>query len=702
VSYIKHTFQYGNHEVTLSSGKVARQADAAVVVEFGETTLLVTVVYDKNQDSAEFKDFFPLSVHYQEKAYAFGKIPGGFNKREGRPTERETLISRLIDRPIRPMFPKDFVNEVQVVITLLSMDPSDEAVDVEVPAMLGVSAALGISGLPVSETTAAAKIGYIDGEFVLNPYNKDMPNSKLDLVVAGTKNAPLMIESEAKELDEATMLDAVFFGQEKMQHAINEINTFIAKGKKESFKWTKVDIAENIVAQVREKAFEGLKAAYAIQNKIERQDELSKIRKDVLAQMAEVSEDFSKNDETMVKAEIERLESEIVRSKVIKDKLRIDGRSPEEIRQITVNAGILPRTHGSSLFTRGETQAIAVCTLGTERDSQLIESPEGMIKDTFMLHYNFPPYSVGELGNMAGPKRREIGHGKLAKRALMAMMPSYEEFPYVIRIVSEITESNGSSSMATVCGSSLALMDAGVPFKKPVAGIAMGLVKESDDFVVLSDIMGAEDHLGDMDFKVAGTKEGITALQMDIKIEGINRDIMDTALKQAHNGREHILGIMCETLSNSRDELADTAPRIKEITIKPEKVKEVIGKAGKTIKALTEEHGVSIDIKDTGEIRIAAPDLDALESAEKAILDLTAEAEVGKIYNGKVVKIMDFGAFVNFLPGQDGLVHISQVSEERVENVGDYLQEGQNVNVKVLGIDNQGRVKLSIKEALES
>jgi len=702
VSYIKHTFKYGNHEVTLSSGKVARQADGAVVVEFGETTLLVTVVYDKNQNASEFKDFFPLSVHYQEKAYAFGKIPGGFNKREGRPTERETLISRLIDRPIRPMFPKDFVNEVQVVITLLSMDPSDEGVDVEVPAMLGVSAALGISGLPISETTAAAKIGYIDGEFVLNPYNKDLLNSKLDLVVAGTKNAPLMIESEAKELDEATMLDAVFFGQEKMQHAINEINTFIALGKKEPFVWAKVDIAENIVSQVKEKAFEGLKAAYEIKNKLERQDEISKIKKDVLAHVAETMENFSKTNETMVKAEIERLESEIVRSKVIKDKLRIDGRAPDEIRQITTNAGILPRTHGSSLFTRGETQALVVCTLGTERDSQLIESPEGMIKDTFMLHYNFPPYSVGELGNMSGPKRREIGHGKLAKRALSAMMPSYEEFPYVIRLVSEITESNGSSSMATVCGSSLALMDAGVPFKKPVAGIAMGLVKEADDFVVLSDIMGAEDHLGDMDFKVAGTKEGITALQMDIKIQGINRNIMDTALKQAHDGREHILGIMSETLSNSRDELADTAPRIKEITIKPEKVKEVIGKSGKTIKGLIEKYGVSIDIKDTGEVRIAAPDAVALENAEKAILDLTAEAEIGKIYNGKVVKIMDFGAFVNFLPGQDGLVHISQVSDERVENVNDYLKEGQNINVKVLGIDNQGRVKLSIKEALES
>ncbi len=700
MSYIKHTFQYGSHEVTLSSGKVARQADSAVVVEFGETSLLVTVVYDKSKDSADFKDFFPLSVHYQEKAYAFGKIPGGFNKREGRPTERETLISRLIDRPIRPLFPKDFVNEVQVVITLLSMDASDEAVDVEVPAMLGVSAAIGLSGLPISETTAAAKIGYIDNKFVLNPFNKDLvENSTLDLVVAGTKNAPLMIESEAKELDEKTMLDAVFFGQEQMQLAITEIDKFIAMGKKAPFTWAKADVAENIVLGVKEKADDLLKSAYAIADKMKRQDELSKIRADVLDAFSSTITDFSSNDKSIVKAVIEKLESNIVRTKVISEKLRIDGRAPNEIRQITADAGILPRTHGTSLFTRGETQALVVCTLGTERDSQLIETPEGVIKDTFMLHYNFPPYSVGEMGFMSGPKRREIGHGKLAKRALNAMMPKYDDFPYVIRVVSEITESNGSSSMATVCGASLALMDAGVPFKKPVAGIAMGLVKESDDFVVLSDIMGAEDHLGDMDFKVAGTKDGITALQMDIKIEGIDRHIMDAALKQAYEGRNHILGIMEGTLSESRPELAESAPRIKEIVVKPEKVKEVIGKSGKTIKALTEEFGVSIDIKDTGEIRIAAPDMEALEGAEKAIMDITADAEVGKTYAGKIVKIMDFGAFVNFLPGKDGLVHISQVADERVENIQDYLQEGQDVNVKVIGIDNQGRVKLSIKEA---
>ena len=495
------------------------------------------------------------------------------------------------------------------------------------------------------------------------------------------------------------MLDAVFFGQEQMQLAITEIDKFIAMGKKAPFTWAKADVAENIVLGVKEKADDLLKSAYAIADKMKRQDELSKIRADVLDAFSSTITDFSSNDKSIVKAVIEKLESNIVRTKVISEKLRIDGRAPNEIRQITADAGILPRTHGTSLFTRGETQALVVCTLGTERDSQLIETPEGVIKDTFMLHYNFPPYSVGEMGFMSGPKRREIGHGKLAKRALNAMMPKYDDFPYVIRVVSEITESNGSSSMATVCGASLALMDAGVPFKKPVAGIAMGLVKESDDFVVLSDIMGAEDHLGDMDFKVAGTKDGITALQMDIKIEGIDRHIMDAALKQAYEGRNHILGIMEGTLSESRPELAESAPRIKEIVVKPEKVKEVIGKSGKTIKALTEEFGVSIDIKDTGEIRIAAPDMEALEGAEKAIMDITADAEVGKTYAGKIVKIMDFGAFVNFLPGKDGLVHISQVADERVENIQDYLQEGQDVNVKVIGIDNQGRVKLSIKEA---
>ena len=687
---ITQTFQYGDHEVTLETGEIARQASGAVLVRMSETVVLVTAVGRK--DPGASKDFFPLTVNYQEKTYAAGRIPGGFFKREGRPSEKEILTSRLIDRPIRPLFPKGYNQEVQIIANVLCLNKD---VDADIPAMLGASAALAVSGMPFKGPIAGARVGYANGEYLLNPTATQLQQSQLDLVVAGTKGAVLMVESQADLLSEQVMLDAVLFGHEKMQVAVEAIEKLRDAANPPDWGWMPPEPDQDLAGRVDALCKEDLGAAYQVAEKVERQDRVAEVRAAAAEQL--VSEEEG-HDEGAVKDAFKTLEKSIVRQRVLAGETRIDGRGRADVRPISVRTGLFPRTHGSALFTRGETQALVMTTLGTTRDAQIIDALEGEYRDPFLLHYNFPPFSVGEVNMMLAPKRREIGHGKLAKRGMMAVMPDPEEFPYVIRVVSEITESNGSSSMATVCGSSLSMMDAGVPLKSAVAGIAMGLIKDGEEFAVLSDILGDEDHLGDMDFKVAGTREGITALQMDIKIDGITREIMEQALAQARDGRLHILGEMDKGLSGPRETMSDYAPRFLTLRINPEKIRDVIGKGGATIRALTEETGTTIDIDDDGLVRIASTDGAAAEDARERIKLLTSEVEIGKIYTGKVVRIMDFGAFVGVLPGKDGLVHISQISERRVESVASELSEGQMVNVRVLDVDKLGRVKLTMKE----
>ncbi len=681
-------FKYGDHLVTMETGEIARQASGTVLIDIEGTSILVAVVGKKE---AQGGDFFPLTVNYQEKAYAAGKIPGGFFKREGRPTEKETLTSRLIDRPIRPLFPDGYTNEVQIVATVISLNPE---IDTEVAALLGASATLAVSGLPFNGPVGAAVVGYKDGEYILNPTRTELEESQLELVVAGTEHAVLMVESEAQLLSEEVMLGAVLFGHEQMQGAISAIKEFAAEVATPAYIWTAPETDTTLETLVKAEVEAGIAAAYKIAEKLVRQDELSDIRKACVEKLT-ADEQYKESD---IRDIIEHVEKTIVRRSILEERVRIDGRDLSTVRPISVKTGLLERTHGSALFTRGETQALVVATLGTERDAQIIDSLAGEHKEPFMLHYNFPPYCVGETGFVGSPKRREIGHGRLAKRGVAAVLPNMDEFPYTIRIVSEITESNGSSSMASVCGSSLALMDAGVPTKAPVAGIAMGLIKEGDSFAVLSDILGDEDHLGDMDFKVAGSEEGITALQMDIKIDGITAEIMQAALEQAKAGRLFILAEMNKALASTREEMSDFAPRIITFKIDPSKIREVIGKGGATIRGITEKTGASVDLTDEGIVKVASVDKAAGEEAKRIIEEITAEVEVGKIYEGKVARLMDFGAFVTILPGKDGLVHISQISEERVEKVSDKLSEGDVVKVKVLEIDRQGRVRLSMKE----
>ncbi|WP_420007441.1 polyribonucleotide nucleotidyltransferase [Xanthomonas sacchari] len=692
---ITKTFQYGKHTVTLETGEIARQAGGAVIVKMDDTVLLVTAVAAKS--AREGQDFFPLTVDYQEKFYAGGRIPGGFFKREGRATEKETLISRLIDRPIRPLFPEDYKNEVQIIATVMSMNPD---IDGDIAALIGASAALSLAGTPFKGPIGAAKVGYKNGEYILNPTVSDLKDSQLELVVAGTANAVLMVESEAALLSEEVMLGAVTFGHREMQKVINAINELTVEAGTKPSEWVAPSKNEAMIAALKEAVGEQLAAAFQVRDKLQRRDAIAAIKKDVLAQLAPraTAENWVAAD---LAKEFGELEYQTMRGSVLSTKVRIDGRALDTVRPISVQAGVLPRTHGSALFTRGETQAIVVTTLGTARDGQVIDAVSGEYKENFLFHYNFPPYSVGECGRFGAPKRREIGHGRLAKRGVLAVMPTMEEFPYTIRVVSEITESNGSSSMASVCGSSLALMDAGVPVKAPVAGIAMGLVKEGNDFVVLSDILGDEDHLGDMDFKVAGTADGVSALQMDIKIEGITEEIMKQALAQAKAGRLHILGEMSKALTTPRAELSDYAPRLLTIKIHPDKIREVIGKGGSTIQAITKETGTQIDIQDDGTIVIASVNAIAAQAAKSRIEQITSDVEPGRIYEGKVAKIMDFGAFVTILPGKDGLVHVSQISSERVEKVGDKLKEGDMVKVKVLEVDKQGRIRLSMKAVEE-
>ncbi len=676
----------------METGRLARQADGAVLVNMSETVVLVTAVGQKEADPG--RPFFPLTVNYQERTYAAGRIPGGFFKREGRPSEKETLTSRLIDRPIRPLFPKGFMNEVQVIATVISVNPE---VDPDVPAMLGTSAALMLSGIPFNGPIGAARVGYRDGEYLLNPNASELEESDLDLMVAGTDKAVLMVESEAKELSEEVMLGAVLHGHEQMQTAIQAIRELADEAGKPRWEWEPEAEDTELAGKVEELVHADLDGAYQIADKQERNERLSEIRAKAVAALVPEGEDEPKWSEGEVKSAVGNLEKKIVRGRIIAGEKRIDGRDTRTVRPINVTVGDLPRTHGSAIFTRGETQAMVVTTLGTGRDAQIIDAIEGEHKQPFMLHYNFPPYCVGETGFMGGPKRREIGHGKLAKRGVQAVMPDMDEYPYVIRVVSEITESNGSSSMASVCGTSLSLMDAGVPIKAPVAGVAMGLIKEDAGHAVLTDILGDEDHLGDMDFKVAGTEAGVTALQMDIKIEGIDREIMEDALAQAKDGRLHILGEMNKVISKPREEMSDWAPRILTMKVHTDKIRDVIGKGGATIRSITEETGANVDIADDGTIKIASVDRAAGEAAKKMIEDITAEVEVGKIYEGKVARIMDFGAFVTILPGKDGLVHISQLAEERVEKVSDVVQEGDVVKVKVLEVDRSGKVRLSMK-----
>jgi polyribonucleotide nucleotidyltransferase len=691
---ISKKFQYGKHEVTLETGEIARQADGAVMIGMGDTRILVTVVAAKSVK--EGQDFFPLTVNYQEKAYAAGRIPGGFLKREGRPSEKETLTSRLIDRPIRPLFPKGFMNEVQVVATVLALDPE---VGTEVPAMLGTSAALSISGVPFQGPIGAAIVGYTDGEYQLNPSEVELDESDLALSVAGTKEAVLMVESEASELSEDIMLGAVMFGHEQMQVAIDAIEEFSSEVAKPPMEWTPPEENTAVIDAVYDLIKADVEAAYTIADKMARYAALDAAKQkamDALAATEDHPEGFSEKE---IEGAFSKLQKEIVRGRIIRGEPRIDGRDNQTIRPIIAKVGVLPQVHGSALFTRGETQALVVTTLGTEKDSKMVEELSGSYSDRFMLHYNFPPYSVGETGRMGTPGRREIGHGMLARRAVAALLPTAEEFPYTIRVVSEITESNGSSSMATVCGTSMSLMHAGVPIAAPVAGIAMGLIKESDDFAVLSDILGDEDHLGDMDFKVAGTDQGVTALQMDIKITGITEEIMRIALDQAKAGRLHILGEMAKAITSSNEQVAATAPRFFTIKVKPEKVREIIGKGGATIRALTEETGTVIEIDDDGNVKVAATDDASAQEAIRRINEIIAEPEIGKTYDAEVKKIVDFGAFVAYMPGREGLVHVSQIADERVEDVNDYLKEGQKIRVKLIDIDKQGRVKLSMKEA---
>ncbi|MBL4763261.1 MAG: polyribonucleotide nucleotidyltransferase [Gammaproteobacteria bacterium] len=692
---IKKSFQYGQHTVTIETGEIARQASGAVVVSIDDTVVLVTAVGKK--EAMEGRDFFPMTIEYQERTYAAGKIPGGFFKREGRPSEKEILTCRLIDRPIRPLFPKAFTNEVQIIATVKSINPD---IDPDIAALLGASAALSISGMPFNGPIAASRVGYIDGEYVLNPTYSQLENSDLELVVAGTESAVLMVESEANQLSEEVMLGAVMYGHEQLQTAITAIKELAAEVGAASWNWQAPVTNDALNDAMAAQASAAIGDAYNIVDKLDRQEKVSAARQAAIAALATGADDAPSEED--VRGAFSKLEKKIVRGRVIAGEKRIDGRDSSTVRPITVRTGILPRTHGSALFTRGETQAIVVTTLGTGRDAQIIDAIEGSYKDNFMLHYNFPPFCVNETGRVGTPKRREIGHGRLAKRGVMACMPSQEEFPYVIRVVSEITESNGSSSMASVCGTSLSLMDAGVPIKAPIAGVAMGLIKEGDDFVVLTDILGDEDHLGDMDFKVAGTTEGINALQMDIKIEGITREIMEKALEQAKVGRLHILEEMSKVITSHREEMSEFAPRLLTFKINPDKIRDVIGKGGATIRSITEETGATIDLDDDGTVRIASVDKAAGEEARRRVELVTAEVEVGTIYDGKVAKIMDFGAFVNILPGRDGLVHISQISEERVENVSDELTEGDTVRVKVLEIDRQGRIRLSMKAVAEA
>ncbi|MGN6113131.1 MAG: polyribonucleotide nucleotidyltransferase [Luteimonas sp.] len=692
---ITKTFQYGNHEVTLETGEIARQAGGAVMVKCDGTVLLVTAVAAKS--AREGQDFFPLTVDYQEKFYAGGRIPGGFFKREGRPTEKETLISRLIDRPIRPLFPEDYKNEVQIIATLMSLNPE---IDGDVLALIGASAALSLAGTPFMGPIGAAKVGYRDGQYLINPTVSELKDSKLELVVAGTSDAVLMVESEAAELSEDVMLGAVMAGHREMQKAINAINELtVAAGTKPS-SWVAPEKHAGMIGALKEAVGGRLAEAFQIRDKLQRRDAISAVKKDVMQSLAGRAE-----AEGWVAAEMSKefgeLEYQTMRGSVLDTKVRIDGRALDTVRPITASAGVLPRVHGSSLFTRGETQAIVTVTLGTARDGQIIDAVAGEYKEHFLFHYNFPPFSVGETGRFGVPKRREVGHGRLAKRGVLAVMPTMESFPYTIRVVSEITESNGSSSMASVCGSSLALMDAGVPVKAPVAGIAMGLVKEGDNYVVLSDILGDEDHLGDMDFKVAGTANGVSALQMDIKITGITEEIMRTALAQAKQGRMHILGEMAKALTAPRPELSDFAPRLITMKIHPDKIREVIGKGGSVIQAITKETGTQIDIQDDGTITIASVNAAAGQAAKSRIEQITSDVEPGRIYEGKVAKLMDFGAFVTISPGKDGLVHVSQISNERVEKVSDVLKEGDIVKVKVLEVDKQGRIRLSMKAVAE-
>ncbi len=690
MSKVKKTFEFGGRTVTMETGEIGRQANS-VLIEVDGTALMVTAVGRKNAEPG--RDFFPLTVNYQEKVYAAGRIPGNFFRREGRPSEGEILTCRLIDRPLRPLFPKGFVNEVQIIANVISLNPE---VDPEIFAILGASAALSMSGMPFNGPVGAGRVGYIEGEYILNPDMSTMSNSTLDLIVAGTDSAVLMVESEAQELSEEIMLGAVIFGHEQAKIAIAAIQEFADEVGNPAWEWTAPEKDEVLAAKVAEISNSALSEAFQTADKMERYGKVDAAKADLLAQLC-AEDDADAADKADVIGAFQALEKKIVRSRVIAGEKRIDGREVNAVRDISVRVGVLPRTHGSALFTRGETQALVVTTLGTERDAQLVDALTGAFKDQFLFHYNFPPSCVGETGMVGSPKRREIGHGRLAKRGVLAVMPEQSSFPYTIRVVSEITESNGSSSMASVCGSSLSLMDAGVPLKAPVAGIAMGLIKEGDDFAVLSDILGDEDHLGDMDFKVAGTENGINALQMDIKIEGITQEIMEIALKQAKEGRLYILGEMAKGISESRADVSDFAPRYVTMKVPKDKIREVIGKGGETIRSISEDTGASVDIDDDGNIKIAAVSLLAANAAKARIEDVTAEVEVNRIYNGKVAKIMDFGAFVTILPGKDGLLHISQIAEERVNDVKDFLAEGDMVRVKVLEIDRQGRMRLSMK-----
>ena len=692
---VKKSIQYGAHTLTLETGEISRQADAAVMVSYGDTVVLVAVT--SKREVKEGQDFFPLTVDYMEKTYAAGKIPGGFFKREGRPSEKETLTSRLIDRPLRPLFPEAFYNEVQVVATVLSSDPE---IDADIPAIIGASAAMAISGIPFFGPLGAARVGYINDAYVLNPTASQLTETKLDLVVAATETAVMMVESEAQELSEEVMLGAVVYGHEQMQAVIKMINELAAEAGKDAWDWVAPEPDTALIEKVAKLAADDINAAFKIKAKGERSAKLDEIKSRVMAEL--ITEETSTLEANKIKDEFFKLEAKTVRSQILNGEPRIDGRDTRTVRPISIRTGVLPRTHGSALFTRGETQALVVATLGTGRDEQVIDALQGEYNDRFMLHYNMPPYATGETGRVGTPKRREIGHGRLAKRALVAALPAKEDFDYTMRVVSEITESNGSSSMASVCGGCLALMDAGVPMKAHVAGIAMGLIKEGNRVAVLTDILGDEDHLGDMDFKVAGTENGVTALQMDIKITGITAQIMQVALAQAKEGRAHILGLMKQAVSGANTEMSAFAPRIITMKINPDKIRDVIGKGGSVIQALTKETGTSIDIEEDGTIKIACTSAEQGEEAQRRIAQITAEVEVGQIYEGPVVKILDFGAVVSLLPGKDGLVHISQIAHERVKAVGDFVKEGDVVKVKVVEIDDKGKVRLSMKALIDA
>jgi polyribonucleotide nucleotidyltransferase len=691
----KKSIQFGAHTLTLETGEISRQADSAVLVSYGDTVVLVAVT--SKSEVKEGQDFFPLTVDYMERTYAAGKIPGGFFKREGRPSEKETLTSRLIDRPLRPLFPEAFYNEVQVVATVMSSDPE---IDSDIPAIIGASAAMSLSGIPFFGPLGAARVGYIDGEYVLNPSKTELETSQMDLVVAATETAVMMVESEAKELSEEVMLGAVVFGHEQMQAVISMINEMVHEAAKDAWDWVAPEPDTALITKVAKIAEKDVYAAFQIKAKGERSSKLDEIKNRVMSEL--INENTSTEEANKIKGEFFNLEAKTVRSQILNGEPRIDGRDTRTVRPITIRTGVLPRTHGSALFTRGETQALVVATLGTGRDEQIIDALQGEFKDRFMLHYNMPPYATGETGRVGTPKRREIGHGRLAKRALIAALPTKEDFDYTMRVVSEITESNGSSSMASVCGGCLALIDAGVPMKAHVAGIAMGLIKEGNRVAVLTDILGDEDHLGDMDFKVAGTENGITALQMDIKITGITSQIMQVALAQAKEGRTHILGIMKDAMANANVEMSEFAPRIITMKINPDKIRDVIGKGGAVIQALTKETGTSIDITDDGTVKIACTSSEQGEEARRRIAEITADVEVGQIYEGPVVKILDFGAVVSLLPGKDGLVHISQIAHQRVNAVSDFVKEGDIVKVKVVEIDDKGKVRLSMKALIDA